>query len=297
MAFMDACDIQVAGDYLLNLLRAEGPVEFERFYDGKEKTAVALREAMGWSTPVGWKWCPFAFTCWVIDEPLPPAEDNSTECALTLAIHQLEEAGLITTRRNGYVLEDDNPDYDISLTAAGEAFVASGQNFRYRDAEKWLKDAALPWRPKDDPSSKFPGNDKFSEGMLWWCRDRFIRPIKEERFGALGLGLGSLILVSGKKPPGVDDPGDTQLRRQLGIVRDGLAGAGAEELWHLVFGGGFLLLAKPAGLPLYDTTASVEAEQMRAEADEFDKVRGLLAALARRAYEEVYGTGGAEPVG
>jgi hypothetical protein len=256
-------DNQAAGDHLLGLLRTEGSLRYSRFYDGSDKTHEALLRGMG----LGEDHC------------------DSPEWAMDTAVAQLEKAGLVATRTTADLLADGNRDYEISLTDEGRAFLAEGKSFPYRDVDLCGADAvpALPWRPtKDDPDDKYPTDDEFSAGQITSSFKWVGWEIEGQQFGVVDLKLGSTILVWGKRPPGLTDPEDALLRQELAIVRGGLSEAGAEELCHLLFGGGYLLLAKPVGIPLYDLTP-VGPEKMWEEFHRFDEVLDRLRDLAQRA--------------
>lgn len=107
-----------AGDYLLRLLIVETTIHYSRFYDATDATEAALLSGMGHG-PEGdadaAPDCPAAYV------------DN--------AVGQLEEAGLVVTRRTGGKLADGEPAYEIELTPAGREFAASGEKFPYYDMD------------------------------------------------------------------------------------------------------------------------------------------------------------------
>ncbi len=52
---------------------------------------------------------------------------------IEMAVRQLEEAELVTTKELDEKLLDDEPDYLITLTPKGKAFLKAGKKFEFRD--------------------------------------------------------------------------------------------------------------------------------------------------------------------
>jgi hypothetical protein len=107
-------DIQPVGDYLL---KEKGSVRYsEEFYDGTAAQERRLRKALGIGPEKDYE----DFRCYP-----PPLAD--------LAAGQLEDAGLVVIEELPDEMMDGLPDYTITLTEAGRAFVEEGGEFEYYD--------------------------------------------------------------------------------------------------------------------------------------------------------------------
>jgi hypothetical protein len=115
MGYSYACNIERAGTHLLSLLKIEGTVQYSRFYDGSEETALALAKAMGF------------------DEE--EAEWNCPEHLMDLAAGELERAGIVVTGKLPDKLTDGYTNYFIQLTTEGRKWLEGGERFAYWDAE------------------------------------------------------------------------------------------------------------------------------------------------------------------
>ena len=113
MGFADGHTTARAGNYLLLLLAKEQSLEYSRFYDATDETRESLLDGMGLSDPE-------------IDR-----ESFCAEVYMDIAVCQLEDEGLLTTRETGDILADGEPNHEIALTQSGREFVAAGKVFSF----------------------------------------------------------------------------------------------------------------------------------------------------------------------
>lgn len=112
MGWVNASDVEPAGNYLLGILRAEGSVPYSRFYNDDTDYA-ALAAAAG----------------------IADAHEDQAHVLIEFAAGQLERAGLVSFTPLDTELIDGEHDYTIALTDKGREFLASGRPFRYRDMD------------------------------------------------------------------------------------------------------------------------------------------------------------------
>jgi hypothetical protein len=104
--------IEKAAAFLLDELAQRSPRRYSEFYDGEDKTHDRLLEVLG------------------LDD-----EYCSAELGLDLAVFVLENEGLVEKDDLAEKLADGEPDYTLTLTAAGRRFHRAGQKVKSKGIE------------------------------------------------------------------------------------------------------------------------------------------------------------------
>ena len=135
-------DIKAAGDYLLSVLKVERTVTYSRFYNDRPGSEEALAAGV---------W-PFLERQPVVRRGELDSDDvarlaEEAHVSLEWAGYQLEDLGLVVvTALPGTRLIDGEEDFRIALTQRGEAFIASGAEFQYRDhGSRFNAEKASSW--------------------------------------------------------------------------------------------------------------------------------------------------------
>ena len=112
MGYTAAHCIEAGALLLLSILEEKRQVDYSTFYDGTDETADDLRKRLG-------------------------LEDDwySAENVIDLAATQLSEQGLVALRDLETKLADEEPDYTITLTARGRAWLTDRFPLAFRDME------------------------------------------------------------------------------------------------------------------------------------------------------------------
>lgn len=118
--------IEHAGALLLKTLSAKKHVRMSYFYNASDESEEMLIRAGVTEIDTSFE---------DGDDEVDPDEHEAAAWLIEIAASQLEEAGLITTEKLANLLIDDEPDYSMTLTEKGEAFVASGKKFPFSDPE------------------------------------------------------------------------------------------------------------------------------------------------------------------
>jgi hypothetical protein len=113
MGYFDGYKIASAGEYLMFFL-LESPDDshsgkYSDLYDGTDQRHKDLTESVGFKD-----------------------DYDSPELAIDLAVAQLEEAGLVVTTPLEGSLTDGEPDYLMTLTPEGLAFLEQNRVFPFR---------------------------------------------------------------------------------------------------------------------------------------------------------------------
>lgn len=119
MGWVNGSNIKPVGDYLLRLLADKGSVRYgEEFYDFSEAQEQRLRQALGIGPDEDYE----------DDQHYPPIYAD-------FAAGQFSRKGLVQLENLPETLPDGDPDYKISLTKQGRAFVSAGCAFPYWDMD------------------------------------------------------------------------------------------------------------------------------------------------------------------
>lgn len=119
LGYSAATSIEAAGTFLLHLLGCapEEYVDYSSFYNGREETQVRLAGAL-------------------CDDPNMLNDFIDPGCIyIDHAVDQFEDAGFLERTWLETLLVDGHPDYRISLTSVGLAFLESGLAYDYRPYE------------------------------------------------------------------------------------------------------------------------------------------------------------------
>ncbi len=114
MALSPAHAIEVAADYVLDILREHRKITYRQFYDGTDDTATKVDQAIVSPDCRGW---------------------YSAEGLIDIAVAQLEQQGVVETTQLDDVLPDGEPNYSIALTARGDDAIAGNTKLTYWDSE------------------------------------------------------------------------------------------------------------------------------------------------------------------
>lgn len=104
--------IQRAGLHMLSILRVVNLIRYSRFYDGSDKTADLLCQALG------------------LDD-----DWHSAELLMDIAAEQLSNAGIVTLTSLPDRLADEEYDYAITLNEKGKTFLRSRKAFHFYDVD------------------------------------------------------------------------------------------------------------------------------------------------------------------
>jgi hypothetical protein len=109
--------ITSAGELLTTVLLKQNPVKYSFFYNADPASQKMLIDAK-------------------VTEMDPEDGDFEPDVWLIeMAVRQLEEADLVTTQELDDTLLDDEPDFLITLTEKGRAFLKAGKKFKFQNEE------------------------------------------------------------------------------------------------------------------------------------------------------------------